>query len=68
VECFLPRQPGELLETDNPDSDRPVAWISPYEKSKVVYIEPGHAPSTYLNPGYRELVRNAVLWTAGRLH
>ena len=56
-----------LLETDSPDSDRPVAWISAYEKSKVVYIQPGHAQSTYLNPGYRELVRNAVLWSAGRL-
>jgi type 1 glutamine amidotransferase len=56
-----------LLETESPDSDRVVAWVSPYEKSKVVYIQAGHAPSTYANPAYRKLVRNAILWSAGKL-
>ncbi len=56
-----------LMETDSPDNDRPVAWISPYEKSKVVFIQLGHGENTHLNPGYRELVRNAILWSAGKL-
>ena len=31
-----------LLITDNPNSDSTIAWISPYPKSKVVYIQLGH--------------------------
>jgi hypothetical protein len=27
-----------LLQTDDATSDGPVAWISPYAKSRVVYI------------------------------
>jgi type 1 glutamine amidotransferase len=56
-----------LLETDHPENDRAVAWVSPYAKSKVVYIQLGHASSTHREPAYRQLVRNAMLWTAGRL-
>lgn len=56
-----------LLETDNPTSDGPVAWVSPYEKSRVVYIQLGHGSESHLNPGYRDLVRNAIFWVAERL-
>jgi type 1 glutamine amidotransferase len=57
-----------LLSTDNPTSDGPVAWISAYPKSRVVYIELGHDSAAHYNPAYRALVRNAMFWTAGRLH
>lgn len=56
-----------LLKTDNPTSDGPLAWVSPYGKSRVVYIELGHGQSAHLHPAYRTLVKNAILWTAGRL-
>jgi type 1 glutamine amidotransferase len=56
-----------LLKTDCPTSDGPVAWISPYEKSRVIYIELGHDQQAHQNPQYRELVRRAILWAAGRL-
>ena len=56
-----------LLKTDNPTSDPAVAWVSPYEKSRVVYIQLGHGELAHRNPGYRRLVRNAILWSAGRL-
>ncbi len=56
-----------LLRTDNPTSDGPVAWISPWEKSRVVYIELGHDAAAHRNPAYRALVHNAILWTSGRL-
>jgi type 1 glutamine amidotransferase len=51
-----------LLTTDNPTSDGPVAWIGPYEKSRVVYIQLGHDRNANLNPNYQRLVRNAVSW------
>ena len=56
-----------LLQTDNPTSDGPVAWISPYQKSRVVYIELGHDDKAHLYPAYRGLVHDAIRWSAGRL-
>jgi type 1 glutamine amidotransferase len=56
-----------LLQTDNPTSDGPVAWISAYPKSRVVYLELGHDSAAHRNPAFRALVRNSIQWTAGRL-
>ena len=56
-----------LLETTNLTSDGPVAWIGPYDKSRVVYIQLGHDRVAQQNPDYQELVHRAILWTAGRL-
>ena len=55
-----------LLRSNNPTSDGPVAWISPYEKSRVVYIQLGHDRNANLNPKYQQLVRNAIRWAAGK--
>jgi type 1 glutamine amidotransferase len=54
-----------LLKTDNPTSDAPVAWIGPYDKARVVYIQLGHDRLAHVHPGYRALVRNAILWARG---
>ena len=56
-----------ILSTDEVTSDGPLAWISPWEKSRVIYIQLGHDRQAFLYPGYRELVKRAVLWSAGRL-
>jgi type 1 glutamine amidotransferase len=53
-----------LMETDNPNNDKPVVWIGPWQKSRVVAIQVGHGPGAHNDPGYRRLVRNAILWTA----
>jgi type 1 glutamine amidotransferase len=55
-----------LLETNHPLSEKPVAWICPYQKSRVVYIQLGHGRQAHENPAYRKVVRNAVLWAAAR--
>jgi type 1 glutamine amidotransferase len=55
-----------LLVTDAPENDRVVAWISPYEKSRVVYIQLGHGSDAHRHQVYRRLVRNGILWAAGR--
>ena len=57
-----------LLRTDNPSSDGPVAWIGPYEKARVVYLQLGHDRNANLNPNYQRLVRNAIMWAAGKLN
>jgi type 1 glutamine amidotransferase len=55
-----------LMETDFELTDRPQVWIGPARPARVVYIQIGHEESTMRSPGYRKLVRNAILWTAGR--
>ena len=54
-----------LYQTDNPTSDGPIVWISPYSKSRVVVIQPGHGPAAHRNAGYRALVYHSIVW-AGR--
>jgi len=56
-----------LMETDNPLNDKPVVYVGPHPKARVIYIQLGHSDSTMRYPGYRKLVRNAILWGAGRL-
>jgi uncharacterized protein len=53
-----------LLETGSQENDRVVAWIGPWQRSRVVAIQLGHGPETHRSPAYRRLVRNAILWTA----
>ena len=55
-----------LMETDNPENDKVVVWISPYQKSRVIGIQMGHGPGAHRDPGYRRLVYNAILWAAGK--
>jgi type 1 glutamine amidotransferase len=56
-----------LLRTDDPTSDGPVAWISPYQKSRVIVIQLGHDRLAHEHPAYRDLVKNAILWAGGKL-
>jgi type 1 glutamine amidotransferase len=55
-----------LLVTDNPNSDRLLAWIGPGSGFRVVAIQLGHGPSAFSHPSYRALVHNAILWSAAR--
>jgi type 1 glutamine amidotransferase len=56
-----------LLTTDNPTSDGPLAWIAPHPRSRIVTVQLGHGAETHRHVAYRTLVRNAILWSAGRL-
>jgi type 1 glutamine amidotransferase len=55
-----------LMETDNPENMKQVVWIGPWQKSRVVVIQVGHGPGAHQDPGFRRLVRNALVWAAGR--
>jgi type 1 glutamine amidotransferase len=65
---FMWRSPRSrvLLEADKPEGEKAVAWIGPWEKSRVVVIQLGHGKETHENANYRKLVRNAIVWAAGR--
>lgn len=55
-----------LMETASPDNDTAVVWLGPWRKSHVVAIQLGHAAAAHRDPGYRQLVYNAILWAAGK--
>lgn len=55
-----------LLTADHPTSDVNIGWVSPYAKSRVVYLQPGHGRESHELPWFRSLVHRAILWTAGR--
>jgi type 1 glutamine amidotransferase len=53
-----------LMETTHPDNDRPVVYVGPYQRARVVYVQLGHSADTMNNPGFRRLISNAVHWIA----
>ena len=56
-----------LLRTGVSTSDGPLLWVSPYTKSRVVAFQPGHSSGAHLNLGFRSVLRDAILWSGGRL-
>jgi hypothetical protein len=56
-----------LLRTGVSMSDGPLLWLSPYEKSRVVAIQPGHSSGAHLNLGFRFILQDVILWAGGRL-
>jgi len=54
----------ELLKTDHPASTETIAWTHHYDNSRIVYIQLGHDEKAFGNKNYRELVRNAIEYTA----
>jgi type 1 glutamine amidotransferase len=55
-----------LMETTHPENDRPVVYVGPHARARVVYIQLGHSDATMKHPGFRRLLRNAVAWVARR--
>jgi type 1 glutamine amidotransferase len=56
-----------LMRTDDPTADGPLVWVTSYPKSRVVGIQPGHNRESHVDAGFRRLVHNAILWSAGRM-
>lgn len=55
-----------LLATDQPLSNKEIAWAKTYEKSRIVYIQSGHDHLAYENPNFQRLLRQAIQWVAGK--
>ena len=56
-----------LLTTEEPSSEKAIAWVKTYRKAPVCYILLGHDAAAYANESYRRLVVQAIRWAAGRL-
>jgi uncharacterized protein len=48
----------------HPPGSSLIGWAKRAENSPLVYLQPGDDAVTYLNPDYRQLVQNAIRWTA----
>lgn len=55
-----------LLTTQEPKSNRVIAWAKTYGKARVVYLQSGHDHFAYENPNYQKLLAQAIRWTAKR--
>ena len=55
-----------LLTTDEPLSNKVIGWAKTYAGARVVYLQSGHDHFAYENPNYRQILRQAIRWTAQR--
>jgi hypothetical protein len=46
--------------------DHPVIWSSDRVKARNVYIFMGHSPVLFEDEAYKTILKNAILWAAGR--
>jgi uncharacterized protein len=53
-----------LLTTDELTSARNIAWVRTYGPARIVFLQLGHDRVAYENPNLRQLVRQAIRWTA----
>jgi type 1 glutamine amidotransferase len=51
-----------LLTTDEPNSTHVIGWTKKYGKARVVTIQSGHDVSTFENPNFRKLLKQAIEW------
>lgn len=55
-----------LITTTHPKSGKPLAWYRTEKKSRVIYLQLGHGPSSFNDANYRKLVAQSIRWTAKR--
>lgn len=53
-----------LLKTSLSTSDGPLVWLGPSSDKRVVAIQPGHGSGAYYNVGFRNIMRDAIHWSA----
>jgi len=53
-----------LLETDCPRSQRRLAWTRQVGTSRVVCLQPGHDHQCWRMPGFQQVLRGSIRWSA----
>jgi type 1 glutamine amidotransferase len=53
-----------LLTTEEPESNKVIAWAKTYKRARVVYIQCGHDHFAYENPNFQQVLRQAIQWVA----
>ncbi len=58
---------GRMYESDgwtHPDGSGLVGWVKTAGSSPIAYLQSGHGPSAYANPGFRKLLANSIRWVS----
>lgn len=55
-----------LLTTEEPESNKVIAWSRTYETARIIYLQSGHDHFAYENLNYQRLLRQAIRWVAHR--
>jgi len=55
-----------LLTTEEPESNKVIAWAKTYKGARVVYLQLGHDHFAYENPNFAQILRQAIRWTGKR--
>lgn len=55
-----------ILTTDEPTAEKAIGWTGSYGKARTCYLLLGHDKVSYANPSFQTLVRQAILWAAGK--
>lgn len=53
-----------ILTTNHPQSERIIGWENRFNKSKIIYLQPGHDHRTYETVDYRRLLLQAIHYLA----
>jgi type 1 glutamine amidotransferase len=53
-----------LLTTNHPQSSKVIGWTHLVQRSRVVYLQPGHDKNSYSNPSFQKLVKQAIAYAA----
>jgi type 1 glutamine amidotransferase len=51
-----------LLTTDEPSSTPVIGWSKMYGKARIVAIQSGHDIPTFINPQFRQLLKQSIEW------
>jgi type 1 glutamine amidotransferase len=57
---------GERVAAAEQPGSRLLGWAKQTGNSRLVYLLPGHTPTTMQHPQYRHLLANAISWVARR--
>jgi uncharacterized protein len=56
-----------LLKTNHPESTPVIGWENQFNKSRIIYLQPGHDHHAYENEHFRNLVHRSLKYLAGKL-
>jgi uncharacterized protein len=54
-----------LLTADHPQSSKIIGWTHQTDKSRIMYIQPGHDKNAWFNPNYQRIIRQAINYVSG---
>lgn len=53
-----------VITTNHPQSERIIGWENRFNKSRIIYLQPGHDSRTYETVDYRRLLLQAIRYLA----